>query len=87
MTGDNARLADAVPVCSCGGSCAQIVMTITLPGRNAPAAIVRNVPAEVCQTCGETQFSIPVTVKLMALLKGSQAPEDVAIVPVYNLAK
>ncbi len=87
MNGDNARLADAVPTCSCGGHCAQIVMTITLPGRNAPAALVRNVPAEVCQNCGETQFSIPVTVRLMSLLQGSQQPEDVAIVPVYNLAK
>lgn len=74
------------PCPHCGGACMLQVVTLTLPRSGVAFAVVRNVPAEVCQTCGETQFSIQTTGRLMGILEPARPPDDVAVVPVYDLA-
>ena len=48
--------------------------------------LLQNVPADVCQVCGEPQFSIATTGQLMSTLSPDRLPDDVAVVPVYDLA-
>jgi hypothetical protein len=48
-------------------------------------ALIRNVPAEVCLRCGESQFSMRTTMRLMAVVRDRKQPSEVAVVPIYDL--
>ena len=74
------------PCPHCGGACELQSITLTLPRCDVAFAVVRNVPAEICQTCGEAQFTIQTTGRLMGVLEPTRTPDDVVIVPVYDLA-
>jgi YgiT-type zinc finger domain-containing protein len=77
----------AVSVCpECGGDCEPQLVTLTLRRTKSGFAVVRNVPAEVCQCCGESQFSLSTTGRLMTALQTDRAPDDVVLIPVYDLA-
>jgi YgiT-type zinc finger domain-containing protein len=71
---------------NCGGPCEE--QNITLPLRSTPHTyiIMRNVPAEVCQTCGETQFSMPTTLRLMAVVQTDRTPDDFILTPIFDFA-
>ncbi len=73
-----------LPCQHCGGECAPQTITITLRRSDVGFVVMRNVPAEVCQVCGEAQFSILTTGKLMASLQTT--PDDVALIPIYDFA-
>jgi hypothetical protein len=60
-------------------------MSLALPRCATGLADIRNVPAEVCPVCGETRFSLRTTGRLMALFRGAEPPDDVAVVPIYDL--
>lgn len=81
----------AVPsgmVCaSCGETCEEKVITLALPRAASGLAVIRNVPAEVCRRCGETQFSLHVTSRLMAVVQNNPPPDEVAVVPIYDLER
>jgi YgiT-type zinc finger domain-containing protein len=74
------------PTCCprCGGACEPNWITITLRRTSSEFAILRNVPAEICQLCGETQFSMPTSLRMLASLQTTRPPDDVAVVPVYD---
>ncbi len=77
-------VAIATQCTKCNGECEQSNITLTLRRTSSEFAIFRNVPAEICQICGETQFSMPTTLNLITSLQAKNAPDDVAIVPVYD---
>jgi YgiT-type zinc finger domain-containing protein len=81
----SAQLA-VVPSCCphCGGACESNRITITLRRTSNEFAMLRNVPAEICQLCGETQFSIPTSLRMIASLQPARPPDDVMVVPVYD---
>ncbi|HLJ56026.1 MAG TPA: YgiT-type zinc finger protein [Chthonomonadaceae bacterium] len=68
----------------CGGICESNWITITLRRTASEFAILRNVPAEICQLCGETQFSMPTSMRMLASLQTTRLPDEVAVVPVYD---
>ena len=70
----------------CGGACESNWITITMRRTASEFAILRNVPAEICQLCGETQFSMPTSLQMLASLQNAHTPDDVALVPVYDFA-
>ena len=70
----------------CGGTCEANWITITMRRTVSEFAILRNVPAEICQLCGETQFSMPTSLSMLASLQTSRTPDDVALVPVYDFS-
>ncbi len=72
-------------LCPCGGICIPGQVTFSLPGRPTPAALVRNVPAEICQNCGEAQFSLNTTLQLMSLLQNKKTPQDFAVIPIFDM--
>jgi len=78
----------ASPSCCprCGGACEFNWITVTLRRTTSEFAILRNVPAEICQLCGETQFSMPTSLRMLASLQTTHAPDDLVIVPVYDFA-
>lgn len=71
--------------CACGGQYQFVTIVLTLPDAHLPRAVVRNVPAEICDCCGETLFSMPITIRLMQILHGNTQPDDVLLTPVYDL--
>lgn len=71
----------------CGGPCALRDITISLQSARAPVTLVRNVPADVCQSCGEVHFSVATSLLLIATLQRTDPPEELAVVPIYDLRK
>lgn len=69
----------------CGERCEERAISLALPRAESGLAVVKNVPAEVCPACGETRFSLRTTGRLMALFRRNDPPEDVVLVPIYNL--
>ena len=69
----------------CGEICESKSITIALPRAASGLAVFRNVPAEVCPHCGETRFSLHTTGRLMAVVRESMAPDEVVMVPIYDL--
>lgn len=70
----------------CGGVCEPQVISLTLRRSQFSFAVVRNVPADVCQNCGESQFSIAITQRLIAVLQAGRTPDEVALIPIYDLS-
>jgi len=62
------------------------VITLTLRRSPALFAVIRNVPADVCQVCGEAQFTVPTTLRLLAAVRAEAAPSEVVLTPIYDLA-
>ncbi|MCS6775759.1 MAG: YgiT-type zinc finger protein [Chloroherpetonaceae bacterium] len=87
MDSSQATVCEARPPCPlCGGECAPQRITLTLRRAQFGFAVVRNVPADVCQRCGEAQFSLITTRQLMAALNSDRTPDEIALIPIYDLA-
>lgn len=78
----------SVPSCCprCGGTCEPKWINVTLRRTTSEFAILRNVPAEICQVCGETQFSMPTSLQMLTSLQATRQPDDVVVVPVYDFS-
>ena len=73
------------PICPCcGGECESQLITLTLRRSQIGFAVVRNVPADVCQRCGESQFSLLTTRQLMTALHSDRTPDEIALIPIYD---
>lgn len=70
----------------CGGGCETQSITLTLRRSKFAFAVIHNVPADVCQQCGESQFSVPTAGRLLAALHSDRAPDDMALLPIYDLS-
>jgi YgiT-type zinc finger domain-containing protein len=70
----------------CDGQCEYQVITLTLRRSPVMFAVIRNVPADVCQTCGEAQFTVPTTMRLLSALRAESTPAEVTLTPIYDLA-
>ncbi|HLK58496.1 MAG TPA: YgiT-type zinc finger protein [Chthonomonadaceae bacterium] len=70
----------------CGSECTPQMISMMLRRSQIGFVLLQNVPADVCQTCGEPQFSIATTGQVMAVLNTERSPDDMAVVPIYNLA-
>jgi YgiT-type zinc finger domain-containing protein len=68
----------------CEGRCESQIITLTLRRSPALFAVIRNVPAEVCQICGEAQFSVPTALRLLTALQAEAAPTEVVLTPIYD---
>jgi len=71
----------------CGESCEEKHISLALPRATSGLAVVKNVPAEVCPSCGDTRFTLRTTGRLMALVRSGGAPDDMVVVPIYDLEK
>ncbi len=70
----------------CGGVCERQLITFTLRKSQVGFAVVRNVPAEVCQNCGESVFTLKTTGQLMSAIHSDRTPDEVALIPIYDFA-
>ena len=70
----------------CGGDCAPQSITLPLRRSQYGFALMRNVPADVCQNCGEAQFSLLTSRHLMAALSANRTPDEVAVIPIYDFS-
>ncbi|HZO91397.1 MAG TPA: hypothetical protein VFB38_23945 [Chthonomonadaceae bacterium] len=77
----------SLPPCQhCGGECQPQLITLTLRRSQFSYALVRNVPADVCQNCGEMLFTMPTAGQLIAALQAGRTPDELALIPIYDLA-
>ena len=74
----------ATVCCACGGVCESQSIMLTLRRAVNTFVMVRNVPADVCQECGESQFSLWTAGQLTSTLSLQRAPDDVAVIPIYD---
>jgi hypothetical protein len=49
--------------------------------------VIKNVPAKVCEQCGEKYFSLKIYGIIDKLLKEKSKPDDTMVVPVLSLKK
>lgn len=68
----------------CGGECRPEEVTLPLCREKNTYVIVQEIPAEVCQECGEILFSVSTTAALLGLLNGQNLPIATNQVPVYR---
>ena len=83
----NDNVHDAAPAyaCgSCGGVCEAQRIALTLKRSASTFVLIRDVPAEVCQECGETFFSLWTAKQLMAALQLKHTPDSMAVMPIYD---
>jgi YgiT-type zinc finger domain-containing protein len=77
----------SLPPCKfCGGECESQLITLTLRRSKYSFAVIRNVPADVCQNCGESLFSVSTAGKLLSTLQTGRKPDEVALIPIFDLA-
>ena len=69
----------------CGGELREELTTFIYE-EHGQVWIARNVPAFVCQQCGEKEYSPDVTHRLFELVKKKLTPVETISVPVYDLA-
>lgn len=74
------------PCQHCGGECEAQFITLTLRCSQYTFAVVRNVPADVCQICGESQFTMLTTGRLLSLVQPDRKPDEVVLIPIYDFA-
>ena len=70
----------------CGGESLLIPFTFALRRSSTQFAILRNVPADVCQECGESEYSLDTTAKILAMLSSDRPPTEMTLTPVYDLS-
>ena len=70
----------------CGGSCETQRITLTLRRSQHGFAVMRNVPSDVCENCGEAQFTLGTTGQLMTTLQANRPPDEIALIPIYDLS-
>ncbi|HLI49371.1 MAG TPA: YgiT-type zinc finger protein [Chthonomonas sp.] len=68
----------------CGGECRPEEVTLPLCREKNTYVIVQEIPAEVCQECGEILFSVSTAAALLGLLNGKNLPIGTNQVPVYR---
>jgi YgiT-type zinc finger domain-containing protein len=87
MDSHQAAVCESRPVCpSCTGECEPQLITLTLRRSQFGFAVIRNVPADVCQRCGEAQFTLLTTRQLMTALHSDRTPDEIALIPIYDFA-
>jgi YgiT-type zinc finger domain-containing protein len=53
---------------------------------NGQVRVVRNVPAFVCEACGEVEYTQTVTRRILEILRHPPEPDELLTVPAYDLA-
>jgi len=69
----------------CGGEMVEELTTFVYE-ENDQVWIIRNVPASVCQQCGEKEYSQEVTHQILTFLQHPPRPTEIVHVPAYDLA-
>lgn len=69
---------------SCGGTCEARRIALTLRRTASTFVLIRDVPADVCQECGEMFFSLWTATQLVTALQLKHAPDSMAVMPIYD---
>ena len=66
---------------------AKVLATAQKNGKGEKIIVFEDVPAEVCQQCGEVYFSPEVLEKMDAVTMGEEEPKATISVPIFSLAE
>ncbi|MCZ7383665.1 MAG: type II toxin-antitoxin system MqsA family antitoxin [Candidatus Methanoperedens sp.] len=70
----------------CGGALKKQTVNLDL-WKKEKLYVIKNVPAKVCEQCGEKYFSSKIYGIIDKLLKEKSKPDDTMVVPVLSLKK
>jgi YgiT-type zinc finger domain-containing protein len=70
----------------CGGTVKKQTVNLDL-WKKEKLYVIKNVPAKVCEQCGEKYFSSKIYGIIDKLLKEKSKPDDTMVVPVLSLKK
>jgi YgiT-type zinc finger domain-containing protein len=69
----------------CGGELVEKLTTFVYE-EEGQVWIIRNVPAFVCQQCGEKEYNPETTRRILSFLKQPPRPAEILHVPAYDMA-
>lgn len=69
----------------CGSEVEEKRITVDYRWGEKLVAIIENVPAGVCQACGEQYFKAAVVKEMEALVRSQEKPKDMVSVPLREL--
>lgn len=78
--------AEQVQCWRCGGLMVEGVTRYVGSGRDA-TIVIENIPAGVCEQCGESGFSLAIAKVVERLLNDLPTPSRTDTVPVYDLSE
>lgn len=55
--------------------------------RNGKVFLFESTPVFVCETCGDTSFSVKVMAAIDRVIKEKRQPKEIRKIPVYSLAQ
>lgn len=70
----------------CGGEVLERRVTVDYRWGDSLLVVIRNVPAGVCQVCGEQYFKADVVKEMEKLAQAKDVPEEILRVPVRALS-
>ena len=86
MPDDRAASKEITTCPYCGSECFDHRINLTLRRSAEEFVVIRDVDAEVCECCGESQFTLETTGKIMSLLHGDGDPDSYTLIPVYKMS-
>ena len=69
----------------CGGKVSERKITADYRGGDDLMAIIKNVPAGVCEACGEQYFKAPIVKAMERVAHSNKKPKEMRTVPVREL--
>lgn len=70
----------------CGGEVTEKRITVDYRWGEKLVAIIENVPAGVCQVCGEQYFKAEIVKEMEALSRSQENPKEIVGVPLRELS-
>ena len=69
----------------CGGAVSEKKITVDYRWGETMVTVIKNVPAGVCQVCGEQYFKAPIVKAMERVARSKKKPKQVLRVPVRKL--
>ena len=69
----------------CGGTVAEKKITVDYRWGATMVTVIKNVPAGVCQICGEQYFKAPIVKAMERVARSKKKPKEILKVPVREL--
>jgi len=71
--------------CFCGGDLSERKITVDYRWGETLVTVIKNVPAGLCEVCGEQYFKAPIVKAMERVARSKKKPKELLKVPVRDL--
>ena len=71
--------------CVCGGDLSERKITVDYRWGETLVTVIKNVPAGLCEVCGEQYFKAPIVKAMERVARSKKKPKELLKVPVRDL--